>query len=156
MEEAIMPAGMNNETAFVKLGSIKGKAVTKGFEDWIVFQSMSFGIQQSGEWEEGNRLSGRVTAFSDLTLVKEMDESSPYLAAACATKEQLPKAEIALVTARDVYLKVTLDDVIITSVSVAFRSGETKPTETVTLKFRKFVEEWGKGAGYDLRQNAKV
>jgi type VI secretion system secreted protein Hcp len=152
-----MPPGINNENAFIKLGSIKGKAVTKGFEDWIVFQSMSFGIQQSGEWEEGNRLSGRVTAFSDLNVVKEMDESSPSLAAGCATKEQFPKAEIALVSGKDLYFKLTLEDVIITSVSVAFRSGETRPTETVTLKFRKLIEEWGQArAGYDLRQNAKV
>jgi hypothetical protein len=53
-----MPAS-NQENAFLKLGNNKGKAETKGFKDQIIFQSMSYGIHQAGEWEDGNRLSGR-------------------------------------------------------------------------------------------------
>ncbi len=145
------------ENAFLKLGSIKGKATTQGYVDQIVFQSMSFGVAQSGEWEEGNRLSGRITTFTDLTLSKEMDESSPSLAAASATKEQFPSAEINLVSGGAVYFKLTLENVIVSSVSVGFSSGEARPIETVTLRFKKYVEEWGQArAGYDLSTNQKV
>lgn len=150
--------GSNQENAFLKLGNIKGKAQTKGFEDQIVFQSMSYGIHQGGEWEDGGRLSGRTTTFGDFTLVKDMDSSSPSLAQACATKEQIPKAEISLVAAAtETYMKVTLENVIITNVSVGFHSGEPRPTETISLKYNKATWEWGTAkGGFDLKQNVKV
>jgi type VI secretion system secreted protein Hcp len=153
-----MAAGNKQENAFLKLGSIKGKAETKGFTDQIVFQSMSYSVQQAGEWEDGDRLSGRITTFGDLTLVKEMDSSSPSLAQACATKEQFPKAEVSLVAAgKETYLKVTLENVLVTSVAIGFHSGEPRPSETITLSYKKATWEWGTAkAGYDLKQNAKV
>jgi type VI secretion system secreted protein Hcp len=148
---------LQQENAFLKLGSIKGKATTDKFKDQIVFQSMSYGVHQAGEWEEGDRLSGRITTFADLTLVKEMDSSSPSLARACALKEQYPKAEIALVSGKDTYLKVTLENVIVSSVSIGFHSGEARPTETISLNYRKATWEWGTAkAGYDLGKNVKV
>ena len=121
-------AEMRQENAFLKLGDVKGKATTDKFKDQIVFQSMSYGVNQAGEWEEGDRLSGNITTFADLVIVKEMDGSSPSLAKACAMKEQFPKAEIALVSGKDVYCKVTLDDVIVSNISVGFHSGESRAT----------------------------
>lgn len=151
------PGAPKQENAFLKIGNIKGKATTKGFSDQIVFQSMSYGVQQAGEWEEGDRLSGRITTFADLTILKEMDAASPSLAVACATKEQFPKAEISLVSGKETYLKVTLENVIVSSVSVAFQAGEARPTETVTLHYRKATWEWGTAkAGYDLGKNVKT
>jgi type VI secretion system secreted protein Hcp len=147
---------LQQENAFLKLGDIKGKATTDKFKDQIVFQSMSYGVHQAGEWEEGDRLSGRITTFADMTLVKEMDSSSPSLAQACALKEQFPKAEIALVSGKDTYLKVTLENVIVSSVSVGFHSGEARPTETISLTYRKATWEWGTAkAGYDLETQVK-
>ena len=154
-----MAAGaLKQENAFLKLGNVKGKAETKGFQDQIVFQSMSYSVHQAGEWEDGDRLSGRITTFGDLTIVKDMDSSSPSLAQACATKEQFPKAEISLVAAgKETYLKVTLENVIVTSIAIGFHSGEPRPSETVTLSYKKATWEWGTAkAGYDLKQNAKV
>ena len=150
-------AELKQENAFLKLGSIKGKGTTKGFENQIVFQSMSYGVNQAGEWEEGDKLSGRITTFADLTLVKDMDAASPSLAQACATKEQFPKAEIALVSGKDAYLKITLENVIVSNVSIGFHSGEARPSETVSLRYQKSTWEWGTAkAGYDLKQNVKV
>ena len=102
--------------------------------------------------------SGRVTTFLDLTLVKELDASSPSLAGACAVKEQFPKAVISAVYAgRDVYFRVTLEGVIVSSVSVAFNPTTVHFNETVTLKYQKATWEWGTArASYDLRMNAKV
>lgn len=157
MPPASVPYAFKQENAFLKLGNIKGRATTPQFINQIVFLSMSYGIQQAGEWEEGDRLSGRITTFADLTLVKEMDDASPSLAQACANKEQFPRAEIALVSGRDMYLRVTLEGVIVSSVSIGFHSGEARPMETVTLRYRKATWEWGAAkAGYDLRQNRKV
>src|SRR5688572_26342087 len=147
---------MKQENAFLKLGDVKGKATTDKYKDQIVSQNMSYEVNQSGEWEEDNRLSGNITTFADLVIVKEMDASSPSLAKACATKEQFPKGEIALVSGQGEYCKVTLDDVIVSNVSVGFHSGESKPTETISLRYRAAMWEWGTSkAGYDLRKGVK-
>lgn len=149
-------AEMRQENAFLKLGDIKGKATTDKYKDQIVFQSMSYGVNQGGEWEEDNRLSGNITTFADLVIVKEMDAASPSLAKACAIKEQIAKAEISLVSGKDVYCKVSLEDVIVSNVSVGFHSGETRPTETISLRYRAAMWEWGTSkAGYDLRKGVK-
>ncbi len=151
-------AEIKQENAFLKLGSIKGKATTDKYKDQIVFQSMTYGVSQAGEWEEGDRLSGRITTFGDFSLVKEMDVSSPSLAQACATKEQFPKAEISLAAAgQDSFLKVGLENVIVANVSVGFNSGDARPIETVSLSYRKATWEWGTAkGGYDLATNTKV
>lgn len=117
---------------------------------------MSYGVNQAGEWEEGNRLPGNLTTFTDLVIVKEMDAASPSLAKACAMKKQIPKAEISLVAEKGVYCKVTLDDVIVSNVSVGLHSAESRPPETLALRYRAAIWEWGTSkAGYDLRKDVK-
>jgi len=144
------------ENAFLKLGSIIGKSTTTGFEKQIVLQSIQFGVNQAGEWEEGNAKSGRITTFNDLTVTKEMDESSPSLAAACAAKDQFPTAEISLVDAQNVYFKLSLENVIVANVSVGFHGTDAHPAESVSLRFKKYIEEWGTArVGYDLTKNEK-
>ncbi len=149
---------MEQEYIFLKLGNIKGKATSEKFKDQVVLQNISYGISQGGEWEDGDRLSGRITNFSDLSLVKQMDVSSPSLATACATKEQFDKAEIAVTAGtKDAFYKLTLEKVIITSVSLSMNAGESSPSESVSMSFRKGTWEWGTAkGGYDLAQNKKV
>lgn len=55
------------------------------------------------------------------------------------------------------YFKVTLEDCQICNVSVGFYSGNTKPTETISLAYRK--AEWKVGtevASYDFEKNMKI
>lgn len=148
---------LRSEHAFLKLGDIKGKATTERFKDHIVFQAMSYGITQTGEWEEGDRLAGRITHFTDVVISKEMDIASPSLALACARKEQFPKAEISLVAGKDLYCKITLEDILVTNVSVGLQSGEFRPTETISLRYRAAIWEWGASkAGYDARKGVPM
>lgn len=149
---------MEQEYIFLKLGSIKGKATTDKFKDQIVLQNISYGVSQGGEWEEGDKLSGRITNFSDLSIARQMDVSSPSIATACAIKEQFPKAEISVTAGtKDAFYKLTLENVIITSVSMNMSAGEANPSESVTMSFRKGTWEWGTAkGGYDLAKNTKV
>ena len=103
------PSGIQpQERIFLRLGNIKGRATTKGFNDQIVVETLAYQINQAGEWEDGTRLSGRVTTFGDFKFVKLVDASSPSLALACAMKEQFPRAEITLTSGKDVFMKVLL------------------------------------------------
>jgi type VI secretion system Hcp family effector len=155
--EVTSRAILAQESIFLRLGNIKGKAMTQGFQDWVVINDFSYQITQSGAWEEGNRLSGRITVFGDVTFEKLADISSPSLALACATKEQFPRADLALVSGRDIYMKVSLEGVIVSSVKIDFDPASGRPKETFTLNYRKATWEWGTArAGYDLRQNVKM
>lgn len=149
---------MEQEYIFLKLGDIKGTSTTSTNKDQIVLQNMSYGISQAGQWEDGDRLSGRITNFSDLSCVKLLDMSSPSLATACALKTQIPKAEIAVTSGtKEAYYTLTLESVIITSISTSISAGEAHPSESFTLSFRK--GQWSYGTakgGYDLAKNEKV
>ena len=149
---------MEQEYIFLKLGDIKGKATSEKFKDQIVLQNISYGISQGGSWKEGSQLSGRITTFSDLSCVKLMDVASPSLATACATKEQFPKAEISVTAGtKDAYYKLTLEKVIITSISTSISAGESEPAESFTISFRKGTWEYGTAkGGYDLETNKKI
>lgn len=148
-----MPQGVN-ENCFLDMG-LKGKATTKGFEGQIVVQSLSYSITQAGEFDESVSKNARITNFSPAVIVKEMDQSSPSISKACAEKKLFPKATIIFVDGQNKeYFKVTLEDCMISNVNVGFHSGETKPTETISLDYRK--AEWRFGtdvASYDLKQN---
>ena len=147
---------MAEQNGFLNIGdgAIPGNATVTGYEDQTVVQAVSYGVSQGGEWEEGDQITGRVTTFGDLTVTKVMDNGSPALALACALKTQYDNAELNLVAGGDAYLTVTLEKVIVTSVSVGYSSGETRPTENITLSYRKATWRYGTATtSYDLAAN---
>lgn len=133
-------------------GAIPGNATVSGYEDQVVVQAVSYGVSQAGEWEEGEEITGRVTTFGDMTVTKVMDNGSPALAVACAKKTQYNKAELNLVAGSDAYLTVTLEKIIVTSISVGYSAGENRPTETITLSYRKATWRYGTATtSFDLQ-----
>ena len=124
-------------------GAVKGNATVSGYEDQVVVQSVSYGVSQAGEWEEGEQITGRVTMFGDLNVTKVMDNGSPALAHACAMKTQYNKVELNLVAGTDAYFTVTCEKVIVTSVQVGYTTGDTRPSENVTLSYRKATWRYG-------------
>lgn len=132
-------------------GAIKGNATVSGYEDQIVVQAVSYGVSQAGEWEEGEQITGRVTMFGDLNITKVMDNGSPALAHACAMKTQYDKVELNLVAGTDAYLTVTCEKVIVTNVNVDYNTGDTRPSESITLSYRKATWRYGTATtSYDL------
>lgn len=103
-------------------------------------------------------MSGRMTAFTDMSCAKFMDVASPSITTACAAKQQFPRVEISVTTGtKDTYYKLTLEKVLVTSISTAISAGESHPNERFTLSFRKGT--WQNGTakgGYDLETNKKV
>ncbi len=108
-----------------------------------VVEAVSYGVHQDGEWEEGEQITGRVTTFGNIVVTKIMDNGSPALAHACAMKTQFDDAVLTLVAGRNPYLEVTLEKVIVTNVAVDYKSGDTRPTETVGLSYRKATWRYG-------------
>ncbi len=146
------------EYAFLKLTpALKGNARSKGHEDEIVVESLSFGHSQSGTWAEKDEASARVTTFSDLTFSKDFDTSSPALYQACAMKKKFDEAVVTLTSGDVVTLKMTLKKVLITNVGVNYGAGQDNPSENLSISFRWV--QWEKGSektGFDLDTNQKV
>jgi len=148
---------MAEQNGFINIGAgaVPGNATVTGYEGQTIVQSVSYGTSQDGEWEEGDQITGRVTTFGDLTITKVMDNGSPALAHACAMKTQFDNAELNLVAGSDAYLTITLEKVIVTSVNVGYSSGDNRPTETITLSYRKATWRYGTATtSYDLAANA--
>jgi len=148
---------MAEQNGFINIGggAVPGNATVTGYEGQTIVQALSYGISQGGEWEEGDQITGRVTTFGDMTITKAMDNGSPALAHACAMKTQFDDAELNLVAGGDAYLTVTLEKVIVTSVSTGYSSGDTRPSETITLSYRKATWRYGTATtSYDLAANA--
>lgn len=144
----------------LKVGHIKGTARISDYQDHIVAQGFSYSVNQAGEWEEGDRLSGGRTTFSDMTVEKRVDPSSPSLALASASKEQFPRVHLYVVDARNPksrYLTVIMEKAIVTNVKVRFDPQTQSMKETIKFRYRKAYWQVGNAkAGYDLQVNARM
>ena len=88
-----------------------------------------------------------------------IQDLTPFaLATACALKTQFPKAQLVGTSdTKEAYYKLTLENVILTSISTSVSAGEAHPHESFTLSFRKGTWEYGTAkGGYDLDKHKWV
>lgn len=146
---------------YLKIESIPGEVTDKGHEGWISVDSVNWGMSRTVSSTSGG--GGRTTSpptFSEVTVTKQIDKSSPQLfLAAVAGKENLIPIKIELVdsTTHLTYYRLTLDGVLVSSQNCTAVSGATKGAETISMNFTKIkVESLGAAGstpitgGYDL------
>jgi type VI secretion system secreted protein Hcp len=106
----------------------------------------------------------------DISVTKYTDKASAALMMHCATGKHIKNALITVRKAGEKpleYLKITLDDLIVSSVQSAGHGGGDLISENLTLNFSKFKIEYQEqkpdGSGipagefaYDIKQNIKV
>jgi type VI secretion system secreted protein Hcp len=130
---------------FLKLGDLKGESVDASHKDEIDVLAWSWGMSQSGTTHTGGGGGAGKASFQDLNLTKYVDRTSVKLIEGVATGKHFPSAVLVVRKSGDKpveYLKITLEDVIITSLSTGGSGGETQLTENVSLNFRKFKVEY--------------
>jgi type VI secretion system secreted protein Hcp len=128
--------------AFLKLGDLEGESVVKGFEKQMDILAWSWGLSQSGTTHTGTGGGAGKVNVQDLSVTKWVDKSSPALVGACCKGDHFPKAVLTLRKAGGSplpYLSITLEDILITSVSTSSSAGEERQSETVSLNFAKFT-----------------
>ncbi|HEX8240434.1 MAG TPA: type VI secretion system tube protein Hcp [Allosphingosinicella sp.] len=156
---------------FLEIKECPGESTKKGHEGQIDITSFSFGAVQSGSFARGGAGGGAGKAeFQDISIVKEVDKSSPKLFQACAAGTHFQKATIYVRKAGDKpleYYKVELSDLIVSSVQNSGSSGGDSVMESITFNTAKinftYVEQDAKGgagktvtAGFDVRAGEKV
>jgi type VI secretion system secreted protein Hcp len=127
--------------SFLKLGTLKGESVVKGFEDQIQLLSWGWGMTQSGTTHTASGGGAGKVDVSDMQISKHVDAASPMLALACCKGTHYDSATLTMRKAGGTaleYVTITLTDLIVTSYSVSEGGGGDLLTDTVTLNFGKF------------------
>lgn len=127
--------------SFLKLGTVKGESVVKGFEDQIQILSWSWGMHQSGTTHMASGGGAGKVDVGDINVTHYVDAASPGLILACCKGTHFDTATITMRKAGGAaleYVTITLTDIIISSVSVSGSGGEDLLMESVGLNFGKF------------------
>jgi type VI secretion system secreted protein Hcp len=155
---------------FIKLDDLKGESLDEKHRGEVDVLAWSWGLSNSLKAVTAGAGTGKV-ALQALSFTKYVDKSSAGLISALVTGRHLKTATLTLRKAGGKapleYLRITLEDVIVSSVSVAGSSGEERLTENVSLTFARFRYEYvpqkadGSGeasvkAGYDAVKNEEV
>lgn len=133
--------------AFLKIEGIDGESTDDKHQKWIEILSYAHGVTQpvSGVSATGGRTGGRAD-FADFSLTKTVDNATPDLNIYCAKGQHIPKVELELCLAtgdKHTFLKYTLEDVIISSVSPSGASGGSdKPMEALSFAYGKIKWEY--------------
>lgn len=125
---------------FIKIGDIAGESKDHKHKESIDVLAWSWGASNSGTAHlGGGQGSGKVNV-QDLSFTKYIDKSSPELFLHTCNGKHIPKATLTVRKAGDKpveYLTITMEDLMITSLSTGGSGGEDRLTENVTLNFAK-------------------
>src|SRR5436190_2753704 len=129
---------------FVKIGDIKGESLDDKHRDEIEVLSFSWGVTNATPKPGGGGAATGRADIQDLTIVHNVDKSSPLLMQACATGTHLKEVTVTQRKAgkgQQEFLVFKLNDVIITSVT---QSGDiSQPaSENVSFAFARVDVEY--------------
>lgn len=155
---------------FIKIDAIKGEARDDKHKDEIDVLAWSWGVSNSGSAHVGGGAGAGKAHVQDLSLTKYIDKSSTDILLSSCNGKHHKTATLVVRKAGEKpleYLKITMSDVLVTSVSTGGSGGEDRLTENVTLNFSKVKIEYtpqkadGSGdatqtVGWDIASNVKV
>lgn len=156
---------------FLMVEGIKGESVDETHKDEIDVLSWSWGVSQSGTTHMGKGGGSGKSSVADLTVTKWLEKSSPILFKYCCQGTHIPKCVLTLRKAGGSkpveYYKLTMEDVLITSITSGGAGGEDRLSETISLNFARFSVEYvpqkedGSGdaaikAGYNIAENKEM
>ena len=151
---------------FVKLDGVDGESTDDRHRGWIQAFSVQTGIA-TPQVNPGSGAGAAKPHFSDLHFAHHIDKASPTLAmhAAGGSRIKTVVLEFRRTNSREVFYKITLTDVVITSIAVNVTGDSVG--EQVALAFSRI--EWeareqrpdgttvpGTKGGWDVTRNAKL
>jgi type VI secretion system secreted protein Hcp len=151
-------------------GTIKGESIDKeqGPKGDIDVLAWSWGMSQSGTTHMGGGGGSGKASFQDLSFTKYVDSATNALMTALAKGTHIDKVELMVRKAGEgqkKYIFITMEQVLVTSISTGGSGGEDRLTENVTLNFAKvnfaYTPQNAKGTvagdktfAYDIAGNA--
>ncbi len=128
---------------FINMGAkIKGESRDKaqGPKGDIDVLAWSWGMSQSGTTHMGGGGGAGKANFQDLSFTKYIDNSTNALMTALALGSHIDKCVLLVRKAgegQQKYVEITMEEVLVTSISTGGSGGEDRLTENVTLNFGK-------------------
>lgn len=155
---------------FLKLDDVKGESTDDKHKGEIDVLAWSWGMNQSGTTHMGGGGGSGKVSVHDLSLTKYVDKSSPNLMLATCNGKHFKEALLTVRKAGEKpleYIKISMKEVIVSSVSTGGSGGQDRLTENITLNFAEFKiaytpqKEDGSGeaaieAAYHIAKNVKI
>ena len=155
---------------FLKLEGVDGESKDDSHKKEIDVLSWSWGASQSGTGHVGGGSGAGKVSVQDLSVTKYVDASSHLLLLDCCNGQHIKKGTLVVRKAGATpleYVKLTMEDILVSNIHTGGSGGEDRLTETVTLNFSKFKYEYtpqkadGSGDGtketcWDIAANKKV
>ena len=155
---------------FLKLDDVKGESRDDKHQDEVDVLAWSWGMSQSGSMHTGGGGGAGKASVLDLSLTKYVDKASPNLVMATCNGKHFKEALLTVRKAGEKpleYLKITMKDVVVSSINTGGSGSEDRLTENVTLNFAEFKLEYvpqksdGSGeaaieAAWHIAKNAKA
>jgi type VI secretion system secreted protein Hcp len=126
---------------FIKIKGIDGESMDSKHKGEIDVLAWSWGASNSGTRQHGSGGGAGKANIQDLSLTKWLDKASPLLLKACCLGDHITNADLVIRKAGGKspveYVKIALEDVLISSISTGGSGGEDRLTENITINFAK-------------------
>jgi type VI secretion system secreted protein Hcp len=126
--------------------TVEGESRQEGHEKEIEISSYSWGVHNSGSTHSGEGSGAGKGDFSDMNVTGTMEKSTALLMVCSASGEHFDKVTL---TSRRVggdekveYLKVTMEDVLISSLTIAGSEGSNSAMISISLNFGTIEVEY--------------
>ena len=140
---------------FLKIEGVDGDSVDDAHAKEFDILAWSWGMSQGGTTHMGPGGGAGKVNVQDLSFTKYVDGGSAALMWACCTGKHVVEA---MLTVRKAggdkpleYIKIKMEDLLVTSVSTGGSGGEERLTENITLNFAKYhmwyTPQKGDGSG---------
>ncbi|MGQ0484940.1 MAG: Hcp family type VI secretion system effector [Hyphomicrobiales bacterium] len=128
----------------LKLDGIKGESKIDGHAEEIDVLAWSWGLSNSASGHTGGGSGSGKVSVQDLSFTKYVDKASPTLKLKCSKGDHIKDGTLFVRKAGGEkpldYIKLKMEQILVTSISTGGSGGEDKLTESITLNFAK-VEE---------------
>lgn len=156
----------------INIDSIPGMSLVKGFEEQIQVISFGWGMTQTTNFAVSQGGTAGKVNLQDLNFTHLVDKATPKLMAACCTGQHIKSAVLTCCKSGGAapvpFLKITLTDVLISSVAPSGNTDSDTVVEAVSLAFAEYKIEYqeqdNKGAkkggpvisGFSIQKNTKT
>ena len=135
---------------FLEMDGIQGEAQDKGHAGAIQVLGWAFEMSNTLSTSSGGGAGVGKVAVHDISITKWVDKATTDLMKACATGQHIKKAVLFVRKSGErpvEYLKVTLEDILISGLSINGNRSDDRPTESISLNFSKFKVEYTQQGG---------
>jgi type VI secretion system secreted protein Hcp len=130
---------------FIKIKDVNGEAQDDKHKDEIDVLAWSWGMSQSGTMHMGAGGGAGKVNVQDLSITKWVDKSTPTLMKLCCKGQHVGECVLVVRKAGGTaveYIKITLKEALVASISTGGSGGEERLTENITLNFSEFKYEY--------------